>query len=94
MRINWSPFLKLNEPLSSKSMLSLTQLIFLGQIILQFAFRVESTKVLSFSASVGPGYAIFPVSFLHIEKCQKTFTRLPEYFVLDPCKSLCSSQFY
>ena len=33
----------LNEPLSSKSMLSLTQLIF-GQIILQFAFRVESTK--------------------------------------------------
>ena len=34
----------LNEPLSSKSMLSLTQLIFLGQIILQFAFRVESTK--------------------------------------------------
>lgn len=44
LRINLSLFLKLNKPLRSKSMLSSSQLIFLGQIIWQFAFRVESTK--------------------------------------------------
>ena len=44
LRMNLSLFLKLNKPLRSKSMLSSSQLIFLGQIIWQFAFRVESTK--------------------------------------------------